>query len=332
MKCIRISGNGCKKRCTTVYKNNAKICSKSKFCVRQLSGLSCGQSRSPARTVFIRDFGNKLKMTKMNKLETGEFYGNHYQKTAFKNFTITDTEYTHRNVDWHYHENPYFTFLLQGKLFESNKKESYYLKPGSLLFHNWDDAHYNIKPPEFTRGFHIELNKNWFTNFEIDIRDFEGSINIQNPLVKTSVNSIFMESKINDSYSKMSIENLLVDIFGSMKNSNQKEQKRPVWVNQLQELILEQEMDYSLKNLSDILQVHPNHLSREFSRYFGTSLGNYIRLIKVNQAFNLIVSNQLSMTEICYNCGFYDQSHFITTFKRIYRTTPSKFLKKISIC
>lgn len=266
----------------------------------------------------------------MNKLKTGEFYGTHYQKSALKNLIITDTEYTHSKVDWHYHENPYFTYLIQGKLFESNKKESYYLEPGSLLFHNWEDAHYNIKPPDFTRGFHIELSKSWFSDFEIDIRDFEGSMNIQSPLIKTSMNKIFLETKINDSYSKLSIENLLIDIFSSLKTPSQKEQKRPVWVNQLQELILELEIDYSLENLSNILQVHPNHLSREFSRYFGTNLGNYIRLIKINQAFNLIASNRFSMTEICYKCGFYDQSHFITNFKRVFRMTPSNFFKKIS--
>ncbi|CAM4408367.1 hypothetical protein [Flavobacterium terrigena] len=73
----------------------------------------------------------------MNQLKKGEFYGTHYQKSTFENIIITDTEYTHSKVDWHYHENPYFTYLLEGKLFESNKKESYYLEPGNLLFHNW---------------------------------------------------------------------------------------------------------------------------------------------------------------------------------------------------
>ena len=67
----------------------------------------------------------------MNKLKTGEFYGTHYQKVALENLIITDTEYTHRKVDWHYHESPYFTYLLQGKLFESNKKDSCYLESGN---------------------------------------------------------------------------------------------------------------------------------------------------------------------------------------------------------
>lgn len=265
----------------------------------------------------------------MKKLQTGEFFGTHYQKSAFENIIITDTEYTHAKVDWHYHENPYFTYLLQGKLFEANKKDSYYLQPGNLLFHNWQDSHYNIKPPEYTRGFHIELNENWFENLDINLVNFEGSINIQNPLIKNVMNKIFMESKINDSFSNLSIETSLVEIFSSIQQAKNSSVKKPIWVKKLEELILEEEIDYSLKNLSAILEIHPIHLSREFSNYFGTTLGNYIRLLKINKAFCLITSNKLSMTEICYQCGFYDQSHFITNFKRVYNITPSKLITKI---
>ena len=264
----------------------------------------------------------------MNKLKTGEFYGTHYQKFAFKNIIITDTEYTHSKVDWHHHENPYFTYLLQGKLFESNKKESYYLEPGSLLFHNWQDAHYNIKPPGFTRGFHIELNEKWFSSYDIHPTDFEGSVNLKNPLIKNLMNKVFVESKINDSFSEISIEIFLIEIFSTIKKFEKQNSKNPIWIKKLKELLSEDQIDYSLKNLSSILEIHPVHLSREFNRYFGTSLGNYIRLLKLNKAFSLIVSNKLSMTEICYQCGFYDQSHFISNFKRVYNATPNKLLRK----
>lgn len=265
----------------------------------------------------------------MKKLKKGEYFGTNFQKLTFENIIITDTEYTHQKVDWHYHENPYFTYLLQGKLFESNKKESYYLEPGNLLFHNWQDAHYNIKPPEFTRGFHIELNENWFSNYDIDITDFEGSINIKSPFTKNLMNKVYVESKNNDQYSNLGIESLLIQLFSSLKENQKICFKKPEWVNKLQELLLEENMDYSLNSLGSALGIHPIHLSREFNRYFGTSLGHYIRVLKVNKAFHLIASNKYSMTDICYQCGFYDQSHFISNFKKIYDTSPTKLFRKI---
>jgi len=267
----------------------------------------------------------------MNKLKKGEFFGSHYQKLNFKEFTITDTEYTHDKVDWHYHENPYFTYLLEGKLFEANKKEEYYLQPGSLLFHNWQDAHHNIKPPEYTRGFHIELNPDWFNKHNISTVNLEGSLNLRCPLIKSLMNKVFWETKVNDNHSQSSIELLTLDIFNNIKNSDVKNQiKKPTWVNRLQEVILESEIECNLTNLSKELNIHPVHLSREFHKYFDTTLGQYIRLLKLNKAILLISTNKYSMTEICYKCGFYDQSHFITNFKSIYKTTPLKFLKKIS--
>lgn len=268
----------------------------------------------------------------MNKLTQGEFYGTHYEKLVLDNCVITDTEYTHSKVDWHYHENPYFTYLLEGKLFESNKKESYYLDAGSLLFHNWQDAHYNIKPPQYTRGFHIELNADWFNNYDINTANFEGSFSVKSPLTKQLMNTIFVESKIKDSYSNPSIESLIINVFNSLKASEKPNSQRPLWVKKLNELIHEENADFSLNNLSNILQVHPTHLSRDFSKYFGTSLGNYIRLTKVNKAFRLIVSGKHSMTEICYQCGFFDQSHFIRTFKRFYGDTPKQLLRQIKEC
>lgn len=267
----------------------------------------------------------------MNELKKGEYFGNHYKKSTFDEFIITDTEYTHKKVDWHYHENPYFTYLLQGKLYEANKKEEYYLKPGSLLFHNWQDSHRNIKPPEYTRGFHIELNKNWFIEYDISTIGFEGSMNLKNPLIKKLINKIFIETKVDDSHSHASIELLILEVFNSMKKDKIiNDSKKPAWLKTLKDIFLETETDYSLTKLSQELNIHPVHLSRGFHKYFGCTLGQYIRQLKLNKAIIMIASNKFSMTEVCYKCGFYDQSHFISNFKSIYNLTPTKFLKQIS--
>ncbi len=267
----------------------------------------------------------------MKKLKKGRYFGSHYQKSSFSGLILTDTEYTHSKVDWHYHENPYFTFLLQGKLFEGSRKKDNYLKPGSLLFHNWQEKHYNIKPDEFTRGFHIELDNSWFNKHELSTDYLEGSFDIKGPKIKAIVNSIFLESKVNDGNSGLSIELLMLSIFDQMPRSNEtKNTNLPSWFKKLEEYIIEGDVNINLASLSTLLDIHPVHLSREFHKYFKITLGQYIRYLRVNKAFSLLRMNKLSMAEICLTCGFYDQSHFIRDFKRIYKTTPRKFQLNIS--
>ncbi len=266
----------------------------------------------------------------VHQLKKGEYFGTHYHKLQLDNFLITDTEYTHQKVDWHSHENPYFTYILQGKLLEANKKERYYLNPSSLLFHNWQDEHYNIKSPEFTRGFHIEMNSKWFDKYNLKSFDFQGSIHLENPITKELMTKIFFESKISDKNSQTSIELLLINLFSTIKkDSYKKDLSIPNWAHQLKEILHEEpEICTSLTNLSSILNIHPVHLSREFPKYFKTTIGKYIRKQKINKAVSLILNKNYSMTEICYECGFYDQSHFISSFKKIYGNTPLQFFKK----
>ena len=266
----------------------------------------------------------------MNELKRGEFFGTHNQKLDFEEFTITDTEYTHEKVDWHFHENPYFTYLLQGKLFEASKKAEHYLESGSLLFHNWQDAHHNVKPKDYTRGFHIEFNKKWFLKHDIPSLDFEGSLNLKNPLIKNLMNQVFLETKINDNQSQLSIELLMIDIFNKINVQEANSAiKIPAWVKKTQEILLETDTNYTLDLLSKELGIHAVHFSREFHRYFGSTFGHYVRQLKLNKAIALISSNQFSMTDICYKCGFFDQSHFTSAFKQIYKMSPSRFNLKL---
>ncbi len=103
----------------------------------------------------------------MKKLHKGEFYGQTNATVHLEGLTLTDTVYTHDKVDWHYHQNAYFTFILQGNVMEGNKKEIFSCSAGDLLFHNWQDPHYNIKPdiyPEISQNISMRVLENILEN------------------------------------------------------------------------------------------------------------------------------------------------------------------------
>lgn len=264
----------------------------------------------------------------MDTLRNGQFFGQTNETLDFDGLIITDTEYTHPYVDWHYHENAYFTFLLQGNVIEGNKKEIYECLPGTLLYHHWEDPHYNIKPDGFTRGFHIEIPREWFENLNISKENIEGSFNIKNPELKLLMYKVFKESKINDNTSETSTQKLLLNIFSELSPQKNIAEKKPIWVKQINELLHETCTDkLNLTEIAQTLNIHPTHLSRDFHKYFHSNLGDYVRKLKINKSLSILTTNEKSLTEIALECGFADQSHFIRCFKENMGVTPLKYRK-----
>lgn len=265
----------------------------------------------------------------MQQLQTGEFFGSTNQTKIVNGLTLTDTEYTHANVDWHYHENAYFTFLLDGKVIEGNRRQTYQCEPGALLFHNWQEPHYNIKPSGFTRGFHIELDANWKTDREIGLDTIEGSFSVDDPSVKLLMHSIFAETKLDDANSGFAIQDMMFRLLGYMKKQqNISVKNKPDWVNGAREMLHDLHSDNcSLAALSSALHIHPAHLSRDFPRYFNCGLSQYAMKIKLSKAAISLAKSNESLSGIAIDAGFSDQSHFIKRFKQQTGMTPLAFKK-----
>ncbi|MGG5208603.1 helix-turn-helix transcriptional regulator [Chryseobacterium sp. MIQD13] len=261
----------------------------------------------------------------MKSLHNGEFFGQTNETLRFDGLTITDTEYTHPYVDWHYHENAYFTFLLQGNMTEGNKKEIYDCPAGTLLYHHWEDAHYNIKPDIFTRGFHLELTEDWFEKFQISKDSVEGSFNLKNPALKLLMYRIFKETKIHDSSFELSVHELLLHIFDQLSDKSCNSDKKPGWIRKVDDILHESFTEkLSLTELSKTLDIHPVHLSRGFQKHFQCTLGMYVRKLKINKSLPLLSTHQ-SLAEVALECGFADQSHFIRSFKEGMGITPLQY-------
>ena len=263
----------------------------------------------------------------MLTLKSGQFFGQTNKTTQLSGVTLTDTEYTHKYVDWHYHENAYFTLVLQGRVIEGNKKEVYQCPAGTLLYHHWQESHYNIKPDGYTRGFHIEVEPKWFDAQSLNRHVQHGSFQISHPSVKLRAYNILKESKIRDTTSALAIHVLLTSIFSAINQSEEVAQRtKPAWVAVIREMLHDDPVkQWTLAALAVLAGVHPIHLSRQFPKYFGCNMGDYIRKLKIQKSIALATNKSLSLTEIAYACGFADQSHFIRCFKAEHKMNPSAF-------
>lgn len=266
----------------------------------------------------------------MKAINKGEYYGDFKQSIKSNNVIFTETTCKNTPVEWHYHKNSYLSYALEGHCIEQNKKRSYVVKPGTLLYHNWQDAHCNLNHSRYSRNFYIEIEQKWFKNNDINSEILEGSREINHPFIKALYHQIYLETKLKDNLFQSATESLLLNLFSQLEKVNTLETSTmPLWVNKVKEIIHDECIEkITLQYLSNETNIHKIHLSRDFSKYFNTNLGNYIRKVKIEYSVTLLATT-MSLTEIAYQCGFSDQSHFIRSFKSTYNMTPNKFRKII---
>jgi len=265
---------------------------------------------------------------KIRKL--GEYYGAKNDVLSIDGIHLSEYQYHDPNTPWHYHENPYFMYVLNGNMTDINKKRTERIPTGSLVFHNWEDQHLNEKHSQKAGGFHLELRRSWFEGKKLDIDLWEGSQVLQDPRHHHLLFKIYAEFKRQDEYSKLNIEILLLQLCEQIdKQHIITTKKKPTWIETLREILHADIEVFSLQQLSDILGVHPVHISRSIPTYFNSNLGEYLRKLKIKKALKNIINPNISLTQVAFDSGFSDQSHFTKTFKLYFGETPKSFRSKL---
>ena len=83
--------------------------------------------------------------------------------------------------------------------------------------------------------------------------------------------------------------------------------------------------------IDDLLQIA--HMSRsvyiqKFKDICKMSPAAYINKTRIESASVMLANTSMSVSEIAYRTGFYDTSHFIKSFEKIYKTSPIEYRKQ----
>jgi len=82
----------------------------------------------------------------------------------------------------------------------------------------------------------------------------------------------------------------------------------------------------SLKQISASLGVSTSYLSRIFKKEIGVTIHEYLNQYRISKSISLLKTN--SVTDVGYTCGFCDNSHFISIFKKYIGMTPLEFKRQ----
>ncbi|MGC9344555.1 MAG: hybrid sensor histidine kinase/response regulator transcription factor, partial [Bacteroidales bacterium] len=81
--------------------------------------------------------------------------------------------------------------------------------------------------------------------------------------------------------------------------------------------------EYNVKELASSLNISSTQLYRKVKTLTGYSPVEFIRLIKLQKAYELLIERNKSVKEVCYLSGFNNVSYFIKCFKDQFGITPA---------
>jgi len=88
--------------------------------------------------------------------------------------------------------------------------------------------------------------------------------------------------------------------------------------------------DFNVTSLSEKLQISTTQVYRTMKDMTGQTPVEFIRNMRLKNAFEMLSHDKISITEVCYHSGFNNVSYFIKCFKYMFGATPGYFRNKIS--
>jgi AraC family transcriptional regulator len=227
------------------------------------------------------------------------------------------------NDSWHCHQNAHISFVLKGGCSEK-KKNVYERLPGKTTFYLSGEPHQII---QMNHSLHVnlEMDDAFFQQFDFSADIFAKTIQ-KTPDAQFLMLKVYRELMTGDRFVPVSVQMLLLQFLRAAEKWRY-EESIPAWMNRIYELINDRWSEsLTLHDLSEAAGVHPVTVSHYFPQYFSCTFGSYMRKLKVERALAELKPGT-KLSDIAYACGFFDQSHFIRTFKALTGFLPAQYVK-----
>jgi AraC family transcriptional regulator len=263
------------------------------------------------------------------KLPPGRFYGDTLRTHEVADFGLTETVYPpHCKLPRHSHERSYFGLILRGTYTENYGKKTRVCKPSMLVYHPADEDHSQYFYQTAGHLFRIEMWPRWLERLGERVSVQNKSVDFHGNVVCRLAARLYYEFRGMDEVSPLVIEGLALEMMGEVlrPSISGSRHRPPRWLKQARELIHARSNErLMLSQIAQTVGVHPVYLAREFRRHYRSTVGEYIRQLRIESACREILKPDASLAEVAVGCGFHDQSHFSKIFKRMMNTTPAEY-------
>jgi AraC family transcriptional regulator len=275
---------------------------------------------------FPRSGSGKVNL----QLAAGNFYGKTLKQHQVGGFSLSETRYLPRStLPRHSHESHYVCLVLSGTYKESYERKTRSCQPSMIVSHPAGEQHAQYFDDTAVELFRIGVNParlrdSSYTDLYLESRDFRGGL----PIVLAQ--KLYQEFREPDAVSYLAVEGLALELIAAIargSHTRENTSRRPRhWLSQAHELVKSRFLEHlTLGDIAHTVGVHQVTLAREFRRTYDCTIGEMVRYERIGFACRELVERQESLADVAIAAGFYDQSHFSKTFKKVTGKTPSEY-------
>lgn len=264
------------------------------------------------------------------QLTAGNFYGKTVKRYQVAGFSLSETRYTPGStLPTHSHESHFFCLILSGTYREAYERKIRSCHPAMIVYHPAGELHAEYFDETAVQLFRIELNHLRLRelnciNLNLECRDFRAGLPVE------LAYKLYQEFREPDAVSHLAIEGLSLELIAAItrhsRRSGKPAREPAKWLRQAHEFIKEHCLEHlTLNDVALTVGVHPVTLAREFRRYYECTIGETVRRKRIAFARRELLKPDLTVTEIALAAGFYDQSHFARTFRKLTGLSPAQY-------
>lgn len=257
----------------------------------------------------------------------------HYKilaKRQIANLRMQKTAYAvNSRSELHGHENARFVFVLRGAFSEEYERKKRECRSMTMIIRPPLEKHWENYHGKGIICLSIDIQPQWMERLKQYDINLEHSAAFRDANLSGLIIKLSDEFVMADNASSLAVEALLLEI--AIEVSRQKkrlvaENKAPRWLSEARDFIhAEYTLNPTINKISTAANIHPVHLSRTFRRYYGCTIAEYIRRLRVESACTALTNSNETLAEIAISAGFSDQSHFSNIFKRLMKVTPAEY-------
>jgi AraC family transcriptional regulator len=265
-------------------------------------------------------------------LDRGSFYGATLSSRVLGQLVMTERSYPGgMTTPVHSHEHPLLCLVLNGAYEERHCGKVLQCTHATSLFHAAYEEHREHFTDYGARSLLVEMEPAWVERnlhvtatcvHSMAVDDGGVLLPVRDRLYREFVSGYGPDSDL-------VIESVLSEIMADLFLAYRRESRRPAWLLRAVDLIHERFPNrLTLAEIAEQVGVHPVYLAQSFRRFYGCTIGDHLRRLRIDYACKELVRSDTPLIDVAITAGFSDQSHFTRTFKRAIGVLPSEYRVK----